>query len=456
MDNRIFFWNVMGRITLLILTSFLFIWFVQFVAVELFFTILTGTIIITLQVILLAKYVLSLSQVVEQFVASIGREEIPEIRFKTGRIAFKGLRERSNTIKQSMNRGRLEKEKYNQILIHVVNSADPGMICFKRNGSLLFMNETARSLVFNHEVAHFDDIRSINEKLWKTMRSIVPGTPRVIRLGSPMDRQMDFMREQLFSIRLKEVGILQETYKLFTLHNIQEELHKNETDSWQKIIRVLTHEIMNAVAPMLSMTKSLRNQLADKKKNEPANILDGLKVIESTGEGLIDFTEEYRRLALLPPPKMENFRILDTLKSILLLTETEAKELNVLISLKYEVPDAELNADKKQFEMILLNLLKNSFDALLERKNDRRVEISVLGKGDRMLIEVEDNGTGIPENLIDQVFVPFFSTKEEGSGIGLSLARQIMNNHEGSVYLESLPDVKTIVTLSFGINIEHH
>lgn len=110
MDNRIFFWNVMGRITLLILTSFLFIWFVQIVAVELLFTVLTGFVLITLQVILLTKYVLSLSHVLEQFIESIGREEIPEIRFRTGRITFRGLRERSNTIKKSMNTGRLERE----------------------------------------------------------------------------------------------------------------------------------------------------------------------------------------------------------------------------------------------------------------------------------------------------------------------------------------------------------
>lgn len=449
MDNRIFFWNVLGRITLLILTSFLFVWFVQVWAEELFFTILTGTVIIVIQVLLLTKYVLSLSHVLEEFIDSIGKEEIPEIRFRTGKIAFRGLRERSNTIKQRMNQGRLEKEKYYQILNQVVNSADPGMLCIKQNGDLLFMNRTVEALIQDHPVAQFEQIKAYNGKLWNALKDLVPGNPRVIRLHVDESSSGTFRGEQLYSIRLQEVKIFEENFRLFTLQNIQEELHKSETDSWKKIIRVLTHEIMNAVAPMLSMTKSLREQLSARKQTEPAKILDGLEVIESTGKGLIEFTEEYRKLALLPPPKKEVFKLLDTLKHILLLTETEAKEREIHLSIHCEEPGATLHADKKQFEMILLNLLKNSFDGLAERKQDRQIGISANKQGDRMLIQVKDNGSGIPGDLIDQVFVPFFSTKEEGSGIGLSLARQIMNNHEGSIYLESVPDVKTVVTLSY-------
>ncbi len=452
MESRIFFWNVILRVGLLIITTFVFVWIVESRENEWIFSLLTCTVVITLQVVLLTRYVLRLSRVLEQFIESIGQEEIPEIQFRTGRILFRGLKERSNTIKQGMNARRLEKEKYNQILNHVINSADMGLFCFRHNGELLFINEAARSLLSGCNITHMDEIRPLNEKLWRSLSGLKPGIPGVFRIGPGRGSRDKVGGEQLFSIRLKAVTVFEDNYRLFSVHNIQEELHKNESDSWQKIIRVLTHEIMNAVAPMLSLTKSMQNRLAGKKDVELGKVLEGLKVIEKTGEGLVNFTEEYRRLSLLPPPKKEKLNVEDTLTGIQLLVEGEASEKGIRISMKCEEPGASIDADKQQFEMIMLNLLKNSFDALTGRQLDRLVAISVQKSEGRVELQVEDNGSGIPENMTDQVFVPFFSTKEEGSGIGLSLVRQIMNNHGGSILLESVQGEKTVVTLSFPAN----
>jgi signal transduction histidine kinase len=255
--------------------------------------------------------------------------------------------------------------------------------------------------------------------------------------------------EQLISVRLKEVMIFNETYKLFTLQNIQEELHKNESDSWQKIIRVLTHEIMNAVAPMLSLSKSLQSKLRSEKGSDLTKVSEGLRMIESTGKGLMEFTEEYRRLSLLPSPKKKRLKLSEALKGIMLLLENEAGERKIQLSLKMEDRDIEILADPQQFEMILLNLLRNAFDAFPESQADKQVVIHAQAHGKRVLLKVEDNGSGIEAELIDQVFVPFFSTKEQGSGIGLSLVRQVMNKHQGSIYLESRPGGPTLVTLVF-------
>jgi nitrogen fixation/metabolism regulation signal transduction histidine kinase len=449
MESRIFFWNVILRVGLLIITTFVFVWILESLENEWIFSLLTGAVVITLQIVLLTRYVLRLSRVLEQFIESIGNEEIPEIQFRTSRILFKGLKERSNIIKQGMNERRLEKEKYNQILNHVINSADIGLFCFRQNDKLLFINEVARSLISGRDITHMDEIKPLNEKLWRSLNGLKPGIPSVFRIGPGREPRDKFGGEQLFSIRLKAVTVFEEKYRLFSVHNIQEELHKNESDSWQKIIRVLTHEIMNAVAPMLSLTKSMQNRLTGKKDEELGKVLEALKVIEKTGEGLIDFTEEYRRLSLLPPPKKEMLNVEDTLAGIQVLVEGEASEKDIWISLKCKEPEASIFADKQQFEMVMLNLLKNSFDALTGRQHDRSVVISVQKSEGRVLLKLEDNGSGIPENLTDQVFVPFFSTKEEGSGIGLSLVRQIMNNHGGSVLLESIQGKKTVVTLSF-------
>jgi signal transduction histidine kinase len=256
-------------------------------------------------------------------------------------------------------------------------------------------------------------------------------------------------KEQLLSIRLKEVKIFDDYYRLFSLQDIQEELHKNESDSWQKIIRVLTHEIMNAVSPMLSLSKSLQRRIKPGNGNESEKILDGLKMIESTGKGLLEFVEEYRRLSLLPPPKKKKLRLKGVLEGLLLMFEAESREKNIQLNLEVEKSGAVIYADPQQFEMVLLNLLRNAFDSFPDKQKDKYIKIQARGQKDRMFITVEDNGSGIAEELIDQVFVPFFSTKDKGSGIGLSLARQVMNKHEGSIQLESLPGKGTKISLVF-------
>jgi len=443
----------MARIALLMATIFLFIWFTEKLPGEFIFTLLVGIFLITLQVFLLTRYVLGITRVIQQFIDAIGKEETPEIQFGTGTKLFRRLKEQSNAIKQSLNARRLDKEKDERILFHVINSADPGLFCFNSKGEVIFLNETARSLVHVRELSHLEDIRALNRKLYFTFKELEQGSPRVIRLNlEQIQEQIQEHspgREQLLSVRLKEVKIFEENYKLFSLQNIQEELHKNESDSWQKIIRVLTHEIMNAVSPMLSLSKSLQNRIRPGEGREAEQILDGLKMIETTGKGLLDFIEEYRRLSLLPLPRRKEINLREALEGIRLLVEHEAKEQGVRLSLELDDSDLKIYADPQQLEMIMLNLLRNSFDSFPDIQNDRQVTIRTLRLGKRLLVQVEDNGAGIAEELIDQVFVPFFSTKEQGSGIGLSLVRQVMNKHEGSIHLESIPDEGTTVTLVF-------
>jgi len=440
MNSRIFFWNIIARLALILLTSFLFVWLSETLAVEFLFTLVTGTVLVFLQVLLLTRYVLGITRVMEQFIDAVGKEEIPEIQFGQGKKLFQRLKERSNLIKQSLNARRLEKEKADRILIHVINSADPGLFCFNQQGEVLFANESARALISNQTLFHMDEIRESNKKLWQALNEMKPGSPRVVRL----DR-----KDQLLSLRLKELRIFDEYYRLFSLQNIQEELHKNETDSWQKIIRVLTHEIMNAVAPMLSLSKSLQKKINSESGGDSEKVMDGLRMIESTGQGLIEFIEEYRRLSLLPPPKKKSLRVKDSVEGILLFFDEEAKRENIQLSLVLEDPATVILADPHQFEMILLNLLRNSLESFSDTQQEKAVSIRVLEQQARVHILVEDNGTGIDEELMDQVFVPFFSTKEDGSGIGLSLVRQVMNNHEGSIHLESVPGKRTLIRLVF-------
>lgn len=449
MNRQLFFWNIIVRVGLLIATAFLFVWLTETLRVEFLFTLIVGGSLIILQIILLTRYVLGITRIIEQFIDSIGREETPEIQFGTGKTLFRKLKERSNSIKQAMNARRLEKEKDERILIHVINSADPGLICFNSRGELVFVNESARELVGKRDLSHIDDIKAINKKLWVNLDEVKTGSPRVLRLIMEQQGEDGLNSEKLLSIRLKEVKIFDEYYRLFSLQDIQEELHKNESDSWQKIIRVLTHEIMNAVSPMLSLSKSMQSRIKAENGKESEKIRDGLRMIETTGKGLLEFVEEYRRLSLLPPPKKKKLRLNEALEGILLMFEDEAREKNIQLILELDKSGEAVSADPQQFEMVLLNLLRNSFDSFTDARRDKQIKIRTQRKEDRMHIIVEDNGSGIVEELIDQVFVPFFSTKDQGSGIGLSLVRQVMNKHEGSIHLESVSGKGTLVTLVF-------
>jgi nitrogen fixation/metabolism regulation signal transduction histidine kinase len=449
MSSRIYFWNILARVSLIIATSFLFIWFTQRAQMEFIFILLAGIFLISLQVFLLTRYTLGISRVMEQFIEAVGQEEGPEIQFGTGKVLFRSLKEKSNAIKEAMNQRRLEKEKDDRILVHVINSADQGLFCFNRRKEVVFANRAALAWLSHQSISHMDEIAGINEKLGSALAGLAPDSPLVLRLGTGSTGESKTGSEQLLSLRLKEMKIFEESYKLFSLQNIQEELHKNESDSWQKIIRVLTHEIMNAVAPMLSLSKSLQSKLKSGKLHDAKKIAEGLSMIENTGQGLMAFTEEYRRLSLLPPPKLSRLPLSEALRGIGLLIESEAEKHQVGVELVEEKKGLEITVDPQQLEMILLNLWKNALESFPDGQKDKQVVIRSLSQKGRVWIQVEDNGSGIAPALIDQVFVPFFSTKDQGSGIGLSLSRQIMNNHRGSIHLESSPGNRTVVTLIF-------
>jgi nitrogen fixation/metabolism regulation signal transduction histidine kinase len=449
MNKKLFFWNVLTRVGLIVATSFVFIWLIDSIVVEWLFTLLAGAALILLQVVLLTRYVLKISKVMEQFIEAVGNEDSPEFRFRTGGALFSKLEEQANTIKEGIQARRLEKEKDDRILISAINSADFGLLCFNSSGEVHFANEAATGMISGAEPKHLEQIRNLNIRIWETLTQITPGSPRVLRLNQGGEQQGDRGNDRLVSIRMKELKLFDETFRLFSLQDIQEELHKNESDSWQKIIRVLTHEIMNAVAPMLSLTKSLQNRLKTAKVTELGKLADGLRMIESTGKGLVDFTEEYRRLSLLPSPKKEKMNLSGSIGGIVLLFEKEAVDRDIHLSTCLDAPEAEIYADPQQFEMVMINLIKNAFESLEEKKGERQVSIRTELKTNGVSLIVEDNGCGIPPHMLDQVFVPFFSTKDKGSGIGLSLARQIMNNHEASMHLESLPKEGTRVSLLF-------
>ncbi|MEO1575577.1 MAG: ATP-binding protein, partial [Pseudomonadota bacterium] len=232
--------------------------------------------------------------------------------------------------------------------------------------------------------------------------------------------------------------------RLYSVENLSGELTARESSAWRNLLRVLTHEIMNTLTPVTSLAETCSDML--KKQNADPDIRDAVGTIARRSGGLMNFVSRYRELMKMPKPRMEDLSVLEVANSAVTLMRDQLTAIDVSV----DVTPASLNvrADRALLDQVLLNLLRNAADALVGAEAPR---IDIRGRLDhgRVLLQVCDNGAGMPEHVLDQVFVPFFTTKREGSGIGMSLSRQIMTAHGGDIAVRS-DDGGTVVSLVFG------
>jgi signal transduction histidine kinase len=235
-------------------------------------------------------------------------------------------------------------------------------------------------------------------------------------------------------------------------------LQRQELEAWQNLTRVLRHEIMNSITPISSLTSTLREildyDLVKKEhgyelKNEGAEDLrEGLNTIENRSKGLIKFIDAYREYTSLPQPKLKAIKLKDLIDRVAQLMKPEFKKTSIDFTFGCESDYLIIQADEEMIEQVLINLIKNAIEAV-DHKPGGRISLHGYLRDNRVVIEVADNGPGIIKEALDKIFVPFFTTKKTGSGIGLSLSRQIMQMHNGSLAVESEPDQRTVFYLRF-------
>ena len=264
--------------------------------------------------------------------------------------------------------------------------------------------------------------------------------------------------EIYLTIQSTELRIRGTDVKLITLQNIQPELQRQELEAWQNLTRVLRHEIMNSITPISSLTSTLReildhdmqkrNSHYELKEEGAEDLREGLSTIENRSRGLIKFIDAYREYTSLPKPKMATVRLKDLIDHVAQLMRTELKKTAINFHYACSSEYLTIQADLEMIEQVLINLLKNAIEALSETENPK---LELIGSYDEMAVKIEiiDNGPGIIKEALEHIFVPFYTTKRTGSGIGLSLSRQIMQMHNGSITVESEPDVRTVFTLRF-------
>jgi two-component system nitrogen regulation sensor histidine kinase NtrY len=260
----------------------------------------------------------------------------------------------------------------------------------------------------------------------------------------------------------REFKLRDQKLTLVSIQNIQSELEEKEIESWQKLIRVLTHEIMNSITPIASLASTIDDLIEESarpdrlaeaeeaaRREALSDIHHAARTIQKRSQGLLQFVDAYRNLTLIPQPRPETFPIAELFERVEKLMIPQFGEKVRGFRASVEPEDLKLYADPALIEQVLINLLLNAAQAISGR-DDASISLSAYQDGQaRILIEVRDNGPGIAAENIDKIFIPFFSTKEGGAGIGLSFSRQVMHLHRGSISVHSRPGEETVFTLRF-------
>jgi two-component system nitrogen regulation sensor histidine kinase NtrY len=415
----------------------------------LFAGVLTGLIII-LQLVEVFRFVSQTNRKLTRFLESVKYSDFISGFASDNKLgkSFKDLNIAFNEVLEAFRKARSEKEEHWQYLNTVVQQVRTGILSFDTEGNVQLINANARRFIEVQALKNISELKEINHKLYQTLINVEPGKGALYK-GA---------HEIYLTIQATELRIRGNDVKLLTLQNIQPELQKQELEAWQNLTRVLRHEIMNSITPISSLTSTLKDilehDLTQKEnyfelKEEAADDLrEGLNTIENRSKGLIKFIDAYREYTSLPTPKIKTVRLKDLIDKVAMLMRPEIKKHTIEFKHECSSEYLTIQADEEMIEQVLINLVKNAAEATHGTSN---AKIALVGRydGSHIKIDVTDNGTGIIPAALENIFVPFYTTKKSGSGIGLSLSRQIMQLHNGTLTVESEPDVKTVFTLRF-------
>lgn len=336
-----------------------------------------------------------------------------------------------------------KKESRLQYFQALANHIDISILVYTPDGAIEWMNEAAKRLISSRteDIAlkaprHIEDFRLFHSELPERLHKLKAGDLSVLQI----DRAEEAIQLALSGM---EFAIEGRRLIIASMKNIHSALDSQETEAWQKLIRVLTHEIMNSITPVISLTELLSKQIEELEGNEETKneMRQMLQTISRRGNGLVHFVGNYREVSHLPQPILKLYTAQDILQDVLQFMQNEQNDLHL------SLPKASLRiiADKSQIEQILINLIKNA------RENEaKHITLSAgITPADHPYLRVADDGTGIEPDVLERIFIPFFTTKPSGSGIGLTISRQIMHQHSGNITVSSQPGTGSIFTLLF-------
>jgi nitrogen fixation/metabolism regulation signal transduction histidine kinase len=346
-------------------------------------------------------------------------------------------------IRNSRNEKEAEHIFYKNIVMH----AGIGLIIYRQSdGRIEILNAAARKLLRINRAETISDLKEISETMVQAFTRLKTGGRELLRLSLGDD----FIQLSMYAIELTLRG---ENLKLISLQNIRSELEEKEMEAWQNLVRVLTHEIMNSVTPISSLATSLEQEVSAGKSLDKEQIEDlqlSLQTISRRSANLINFVREFRSLTHIPKPRPENILVRNLLDEVHQLFKKDLHEKQIHCSVNIQPDDLTIEADKTLIEQVLINLIKNAIQAFDETTSNKHIVIKgYYNERQRPVISIADNGPGIEPEALEKIFIPFFTTRKSGSGIGLSLSRQIMRQHHGTLTVKSEPGKGAIFYLRF-------
>ncbi|MFO7999942.1 MAG: ATP-binding protein [Marinilabilia sp.] len=431
--------------------GFSYLWF----NTNLTMTLILAGLLIVFQIVAMVFYVDRTNRVLNNFLESIRYSDFTRtFQVESLDSSFDKLKKSFNEVIKDFQAVRAEKEENYFYLQTVIQHIGIALIAFQKDGTVELINNATKKLFQVRTLHNIQGLRDFSPEIVQKLLTIKHGQNTLIRV-----REKDDLLQ--LAIYATEFRIHNRTILLVSIKNIQQELDEKEMESWQKLIRVLTHEIMNSITPISSLSSTIRQLMQDlieslksQKVNEDdteslREVEQALQTIHKRTDGLLHFVNTYRNLTRIPTPNFTIFKVGNLLNNIRELHEKEIKEKGINCKVLIEPESLELSADEHLIEQVLINLVKNAIHAL-ENTEDPRLEINAfLNRRGRITIQVTDNGKGILPDVLDKIFIPFFTTKPQGSGIGLSLSRQIMRLHGGSINAYSEPEKETKFTLMF-------
>jgi two-component system nitrogen regulation sensor histidine kinase NtrY len=403
-----------------------------------------------IQIWLLIRYVNTTNNHLLLFLQSFRFDDSSITFNKQKKLPYREIYQEFNRIIDHFRDLKIQKEVEHQYFEQVVKHVETGLIAWDENEKVHLLNQAAKKILQIPHVVSIQGLKSVQKDLPERLKNIHPGRQEILKLVEGNEIKNLYIRASEFMIHEEEI-------KLVTLQNIQPELEEKEADAWQRLIKVLTHEIVNSVGPIKLVSSSLMKTLVKESRTlKPVELTDedidntysGLKAIYTRSQGLSKFVDDYKTVTEIPKPDILQIKVNEMIQGVISLLQRSQLIENIEIKLEIKPSDLVIPMDKKMVEQILINVIKNATHALADHSKPRIV-IRSYDSGDFKYIEVEDNGTGIPFNILDYIFMPFFTTKKEGSGIGLTLSRQLMKAQKGHIKIYSREGEGTLVSLIF-------
>ncbi len=327
----------------------------------------------------------------------------------------------------------------------IVEHVPTPLLSIHQDNHVTLWNNSARRLFGTNTITRIDDFDQFAQGFSKQLNKITIGENQLISID------IDGMQHKLF-VGVTEIMIAQKKERLFSLQDIRSELDAAQLQAWQDLVRVLTHEIMNSITPVASLAKTatllvddlkdkinadtkLNNELHAELNEDIDDIIGAVQTVARRSDGLMQFVSSYRRLTRLPPPNKKRIQLSILFEQIKILVQQNWQNTKIDLTIKISPHQLDLYADPDMTEQILINLLQNAEHALGNTEVPKIILSAFLNPRGRTVIEVSDNGQGINDDVAEKVFVPFFTTKKEGSGVGLALSRQVMIAHAGNIRL---------------------